>query len=69
MQSVATNLAEAGVMVEKWVPNFDFPVAWRNYYKLAAYNLTYAQSLTMGDIHKNLAFLFRDSTQGDRPFR
>ncbi|WP_017297154.1 amidase [Nodosilinea nodulosa] len=69
MQSAATNLTEAGVRVEKWVPNFDFPVAWRNYYRLAAYNLIYAQSLTGSDIQKHLAFLFRDSTQGDRAFR
>ncbi|MEM8638178.1 MAG: amidase [Cyanobacteria bacterium P01_G01_bin.54] len=69
MQSVATRLTEAGVTVEKWVPDFDFQVAWRTYYKLATYNLLYAQSLTMGDVQKNLAFLFRDATQGDRTFR
>jgi len=69
MRSVATKLIEAKVTVEKWIPNFDFPVAWQTYYKLAAYNLIYAQSLTAGDIRKNLAFLFRDSTQGDRTFR
>ncbi|MHC5829062.1 MAG: amidase, partial [Nostoc sp.] len=43
--------------------------AWQSYYKLAAYNLIYAQSLTASDIRKNLAFLFRDSTQGDRDLR
>ncbi len=52
-----------------WVPNFDFPAAWQFYYKLAAYNLIYAQSLTARDIRKNLAFLFRDSTQGDYDLR
>lgn len=69
MQSVAAKLSEAGVTTEKWVPNFDFPAAWQTYYKLAAYNLIYAQSLTAGDIWKNLAFLLRDSTQGDQDFR
>ncbi|NEO85006.1 MAG: amidase [Spirulina sp. SIO3F2] len=69
MQSVATSLIEAGVTVESWIPDFDFQVAWRAYYKLAAYNLLYARSLTLGEVWKNLAFLFRDATQGDRAFR
>ncbi|AFY33671.1 amidase [Calothrix sp. PCC 7507] len=69
MQLVATKLTEAGITIEQWVPNFDFPAAWQSYYKLAAYNLIYAQSLTASDIRKNLAFLFRDSTQGDRDLR
>jgi amidase len=69
MQSAATKLIEARITVEKWVPNFDFPFAWQTYYKLAAYNLIHAQSLTAGEIWKHLAFLFRDSFQGDRTFR
>jgi amidase len=69
MRSVAARLIDAGISVEQWVPNFDYLAAWQTYYKLAAYNLIYAQSLTVGDIRKNLAFLFRDSTQGDREFR
>ncbi|MGV0024097.1 amidase [Phormidesmis priestleyi] len=69
MRSVATKLAEAGIPFEPWIPNFDFTAAWQTYYELAAYTLTYAQSLTVGDIRKNLAFLFRDGTQGDRDFR
>jgi amidase len=69
LQSAITNLAQAGVSVEKYAPNFDFPAMWKTYYKLAAYNLIYSQSLTAADIRKNLAFLFRDGTQGDRNFR
>ncbi|MDF0556750.1 amidase [Kamptonema sp. UHCC 0994] len=69
IQSVATKLTEAGVTLEKWIPNFDFLAAWKTYYKLAAYNLIYAQSLTVSDIRKNLFFLFRDGMQGDRNFR
>lgn len=69
LQSVATTLTDAGVTLKKWVPNFDFLAAWQTYYKLAAYNLIYAQSLTVSDIRKNLSFLFRDGMQGDRHFR
>jgi amidase len=69
LQSATTKLTQAGISVENYVPNFDFPVAWQTYYKLAAYNLIYSQSLTLADIRKNLAFLFRDGTQGDRNFR
>ncbi|MBD2536044.1 amidase [Nostoc flagelliforme FACHB-838] len=69
MQSVATKLIEAGMTLEKWTPNFNFPLAWQTYYKLAAYNLIHAQSLTASDVRKHLAFLFRDSIQGDRAFR
>ncbi|TVQ08491.1 MAG: amidase [Leptolyngbya sp. DLM2.Bin27] len=69
LESAATKLAQAEVPIEKYVPNFDFPAAWKTYYKLAAYNLIYSQSLTVADIWKNLAFLFRDGTQGDRNFR
>ncbi|MEH1896912.1 MAG: amidase [Nostoc sp.] len=60
IQSVATKLTEAGVTLKKWVPNFDFLAAWQTYYKLAAYNLIYAQSLAASDIRKQLSFLFRD---------
>jgi amidase len=69
MRSVATKLTGAGIAVAEWVPNFDFPAAWQTYYELVAYNLVYARSLTIGDIRKNLAFLWRDATQGDREFR
>ncbi len=69
LQSMATKLTQAGISLEKYVPDFDFPAAWQTYYKLAAYNLIYAQSLTTSDVWKNLAFLFRDGTQGDRNFR
>jgi amidase len=69
MRSVATKLTDTGITVDRWVPDFDFAAAWRTYYQLIAYNLVYAQSLTLGDIRKNLAFLWRDATQGDREFR
>ncbi|UBF28672.1 amidase [Kovacikia minuta CCNUW1] len=69
MQQAAVKLVEAEIEPKLWVPNFDFYAAWQAYYKLAAYNLVYAQSLTPRDIQKNLAFLLRDSTQGDRSFR
>jgi len=69
LQSTATKLTQAGIFLEKYVPNFDFPALWQTYYKLAAYNLIYAQSLTVSDIRKNLSFLFRDGMQGDRNFR
>lgn len=68
LQSAATKLTQVGIPLKKYVPNFDFSVAWKTYYKLAAYNLIYAQSLTVADVRKNLAFLFRDGTQGDRTF-
>ncbi|MEM9009386.1 MAG: amidase [Cyanobacteria bacterium P01_F01_bin.86] len=69
MQSIAAQLTDNGVAVEPWCPDFDFLAAWRCYYKLASYNLIYAQSLTLDENLKNLAFLVRDSTQGDRDFR
>jgi amidase len=69
LQSTATKLTLAGISLEKYVPDFDFPALWQTYYKLAAYNLIYSQSLTAADVWKNLAFLFRDGTQGDRNFR
>ncbi|PSB59106.1 amidase [Chamaesiphon polymorphus] len=69
MRSVATKLTGVGIAVEEWVPDFDFPAAWQTYYELVTYNLVYARSLTMADLRQNLAFLWRDSSQGDREFR
>ncbi|MGF1516194.1 MAG: amidase [Nodosilinea sp.] len=69
IESAVAKLTEVGVALEKWVPNFDFLAAWQAYYKLSAYNLIYAQSLTLSEIRKNLSFLFRDGVQGDRNFR
>ncbi|WP_414566473.1 MULTISPECIES: amidase [unclassified Anabaena] len=69
LQSTATKLTHAGIPLEKYVPDLDFPGLWQTYYRLAAYNLIYSQSLTAADVWKNLAFLFRDGTQGDRNFR
>jgi len=65
----ATKLTQAGISLKQYAPNFDFPTLWQTYYKLAAYNLIYAQSLTAADIRKNLVFLFREGAQGDRNFR
>ena len=69
MQSIAKNLTDEGVALEQWIPNFDFLAAWKTYYRLSAYNLIYSYSLTVKNISKNLAFIFRDGTQGDRKFR
>lgn len=69
MQAMAAKLTAAEIALERWIPDFDFRAAWQDYYKLAAYNLLYAQSLTGQEIRKNLAFLFREGTQGDRRFR
>jgi amidase len=69
MQSMALRLTEVGITAERWTPNFDFALAWKTFYQLAAYNLIYAQSRSLAEIWKNLAFLFRESTQGDRELR
>ncbi|MGF1536227.1 MAG: amidase [Elainellaceae cyanobacterium] len=69
IQSAAGKLTAAGVAVEQWMPNFDFGAAWRTYYRLVAYILLYAQSRTVAEVTKTLAFLWRDAAQGDRHFR
>lgn len=69
MQSVATRLTTEGVALEQWIPDFDWITVCKAYYTLSAYNLIYNYSLSIKNISKNLAFLFRDGTQGDHNFR
>ncbi|MEM9219610.1 MAG: amidase [Cyanobacteria bacterium P01_F01_bin.150] len=69
MQSTAKRLTTEGIALEQWIPDFDLIAACKAYYKLAAYNLVFNYSQSIKNISKNLAFLFRDGTQGDRHFR
>lgn len=66
MQAVAKKLADAVTQVEQWVPAFDFRAAMDAFSTVAVYNLIHAQQVTLDDARKNLAFLFRTATQGDR---
>jgi amidase len=69
MQAVAQKLSNAGTQIERWVPKYDFELAWRVYYTVATYNLIYSLPLDFSYVRESLAFLFREATQGDRALR
>ena len=65
MQSVRNKLVDARVNVESWVPKFDFAKAWQVYYAVGTYNLMYTQPSDL----KNLSFMWREATKGDKELR
>jgi amidase len=64
IQFVAKKLADSSAQIEQWIPVFDFVAAWESMAVVAAYNLMYAQKITLEDVPKKVSFLFRDATSG-----
>lgn len=69
IQSVAKTLSDVVTTVEQWFGEFDFVAAWQISSAVAVYNTINSQSVTAADARKAMAFLFRESTQGDRELR
>ena len=67
--SVAKKLVDVGMQIEQWVPNFDFVAACQIYFAVATYNMIYSQQIRFDDVRKQMPFLFREATQGDRTLR
>ena len=67
--SVAKKLVDVGMQIEQWVPNFDFVAACQIYFAVATYNMVYSQQIAFDDVRKQMPFLFREATQGDRTLR
>ncbi|BAY87451.1 amidase [Calothrix parasitica NIES-267] len=65
MQSVRDKLVDARVNVENWIPKFDFAKAWQVYYAVGTYNLMYTQPSDL----KNISFMWREATKGDKGLR
>jgi amidase len=70
MQRVADKLSQAGAQVERWQPaQFDLPLIWTLYGRIAAYVNNYAQPKDRYNIQRSLVLLFRTATQGDQKLR
>ncbi|MGB3401331.1 MAG: amidase [Microcoleaceae cyanobacterium] len=66
IQLAVKKLIDQKLNIQQWVPNFDFIEAWQLYYKVATYNLIYSQPNTLNYTRKSLAFLWRETTGGER---
>lgn len=70
MQAVASNLASAGVQIERWIPpQFDLQETLQLYYQMAGFNMAYAQKVDLNATRKTLPFLVREATQGEKALR
>ncbi|MGB3638638.1 MAG: amidase [Rivularia sp. (in: cyanobacteria)] len=65
MQAVRKKLVDARINIESWIPNYDFAAAWEVYYAVGVYNLMYTQPTDL----KNISFMWREATQGDKSLR
>jgi amidase len=65
MQAVRKKLANAQVNVESWIPKYDFEKGWEVYYAVGTYNLMYTQPTDL----KNVGFMWKEATQGDKLLR
>lgn len=70
METVATQLSDAGVRVEPWMPpSFNLEETLKLYYRIAALNLVYSQPINFDAASKSLPLLFREMTRGDKELR
>lgn len=70
MQTIAQILAEAGAVIERWIPQeFDLSTILNLYSRMAAYVNNYAQPKDRYTIQRSLTLLFRTATQGDKDLR
>ncbi len=67
--SVAKKLADVGMQIEQWIPDFDFVAACQIYFAVATYNMIYSQQIAFDDVRKQLPFLFREATPCERRLR
>ncbi|WP_044292510.1 amidase [Rivularia sp. PCC 7116] len=64
MQAARKKLADAGVNVESWIPKYDFATAWEVFYAVATYNLMFIQGTDFKNLRQQMAFLWREATEG-----
>ncbi|MBV8883346.1 MAG: amidase [Chroococcidiopsidaceae cyanobacterium CP_BM_RX_35] len=69
MQTVAKRLGSTDTNIERWSPEFDFVAAWQVYYAVGTYNLLYSQPINFTNVQKQMMFLWREATQGERAWR
>ncbi|MGB7441038.1 MAG: amidase [Coleofasciculaceae cyanobacterium] len=70
IQKAVNKLAQAGVRLEYWMPEyFDLKETLRLYYRLAGFINVYAQPNDFDAAKKAFPFLFREATQGDKVLR
>ncbi len=70
MQVIAQTLSQIGTQIEPWLPqDFDLPMIWTLYGRMAAYINNYAQPKDRYNVRRSLTLLFRTATQGDKKLR
>lgn len=69
LQSVAQKLTDTKIVVEKWVPKFDFALAWQVYFALSAYISPHQQPFNLDFVRDSSSLMLREATQGDRRLR
>jgi amidase len=70
MQKVAQTLAQAGIQIERWIPQaFNLSKTFNLYTRVAVYINNYAQPKDRYKIRRSLELLWRTGTQGDRKLR
>lgn len=70
MNAVADKLSQAGVQIERWLPeNFNISNILNLYSRMAAYVNNYAQPKDRYNIRRSLEMIFRTATQGDKQLR
>jgi len=70
MQKVAQTLAQAGIQIERWIPQaFDLSKTINLYTRVAVYINNYAQPKDRYNIRRSLELIWRTATQGDRKLR
>jgi amidase len=69
MQAVASNLTQAGVKIENWIPPLDIEEILQLCDRLIAYNFVYSQPVDFATAKKRIPMIFREMTQGDKDLR
>ncbi|MBV6627835.1 MAG: amidase [Rivularia sp. (in: Bacteria)] len=69
MQAVRKKLVDARVDVESWIPQYDFAKAWEVFYAVGTYNLMYIQGTDFKNVREQMAFLWREATEGESELR
>ncbi|MEA5595115.1 amidase [Rivularia sp. UHCC 0363] len=68
MQAVASDLTEAGVRIESWIPPLDIEEILQLCDRLIAYNFVYSQPV-FATVKQRIPMIFREMTQGEKKLR
>ncbi len=70
LQSVAQKLTDSKIVVEQWIPKFDFALAWQVYFALSAYLAPHQQPFNLDFVRDSSSLMWREATaQCDRTLR